>query len=106
MAIIFAQIQFQISSSPHHRDNTRQQRTSIRLRGLTNDLDKMKKTLFLVLAAAVLFDLAAGSYLMHLLDARKTQRGEAKSDANKSPQTLPRADSRTSTRSKPGYSIY
>jgi hypothetical protein len=66
----------------------------------------MKKPQFLILAAAVLFDLAAGSYLMHLLDARKSQRTEAKSGNSKSPQPLPHADSRTGMRSKPGYSIY
>jgi hypothetical protein len=66
----------------------------------------MKKALFLILVAAVLFDLAAGSYLIHLLDARKPQSAEAKPDISKSPQPLPHADSRAGRRSKPGYSIY
>lgn len=84
----------------------RQRASATRSHDLTNDLDKMKKTLFLILAAAVLFDLAAGAYLMHLLDARKTQSTEAKPGISKSHQPLPRADSRTGMRSKPAYSMY
>jgi len=66
----------------------------------------MKKILFLILATAVLFDLAAGAYLMHLLDTRKTQSATAKPVISQSPRPLTRADNRTGTQSRPSYSIY
>lgn len=73
-----------------------------RSRGFIKDVDKMKKALFLILAAAVLFDLVAGAYLMHLLDARKPQSAETKPGISKSSQPVPR----TGTHSKPSYSMY
>lgn len=67
-----------------------------------NDVDKMKKALFLILGAAVVFDLAAGAYLVHLLDTRKPHSAETKPGISQPSQAMPR----TGTHAKPAYSMY